>query len=275
MAHGCSHIHKPKRSSTAIARCADQQRSKGSLLRHRSQPKLRKVADMSAEYSSSFVQLPSQILVDPEITALDLRIYAILMDFGRKSRGFSQIGHQHLAKLTGTHPRTVGQSLKRLTMTGYVTVERIGLNRNDKIRCQKTVSRTGSKPTLKNVTPAALPHLIDIKKKRDRTSPPGLDKPSPAAKPSQASPDTARQVITTEAIQRHSGKTNTLLNQLRQDLRPQSMKAWFEDINIVSEDDDQVEIYTPKGRYAADWISDNYIGKLTKMAGKDVKIVCD
>ena len=230
---------------------------------------------MSAGYSSSFVQLPSQILTDPEITALDLRIYAILMDFGRKGRGFSQIGHQHLAKLTGTHPRTVGQSLKRLTMTGYVTVERIGLNRNDKIRCKKTVTRTGSKPTLKNVTPAALPHLIDIKKNRDRTSPPGLDKPEPPTKSSQASSHTPPDKLTIEAIQRHSGSTKSLLNQLQQDLRPQSFKAWFEDINVLSENSTQLEIYTPKGLYTADWISGNYLGKLTKMTGKDVKIVCD
>ena len=100
---------------------------------------------------ASFVQLPSEILIDPEISALDLRIYAICMDFGRKSRGFSQIGNRHLGRLVGKHPKTIAKSIKRLTELGYIKVERIGLNRNDRLRCKKTVKRDNAqklrKPT--------------------------------------------------------------------------------------------------------------------------------
>ena len=119
--------------------------------------------------ANSFVQLPSEILTDPDITALDLRIYAILMDFGRKGRGYSQIGHQYLGKLVGKHPKTVVKSIKRLAELGYITVERIGLNRNDRLRCKKTVKREKSDgtPTIhQEGAPKHHSSIIDISTKK-------------------------------------------------------------------------------------------------------------
>ena len=112
--------------------------------------------------TSSFVQIPSEILIDPEISALDLRIYCVLMDFGRRGRGFSQIGHKYLGRLVGKHPKTIAKSINRLAELGYISVERIGLNRNDRIRCRRTVQRENPTERIgknkKTTQPSVIPY---------------------------------------------------------------------------------------------------------------------
>ena len=228
--------------------------------------------------SSSFVQIPSELLTDPAISALDLRIYCILMDFGFKGgRGFSQIGHKHLGKLVGVCPGTIARRIKHLTQVGYISVSRTGLNRNDKIRCLKTVRRNEHSRQIKNKQPRSTPHLLDKKKKLlDRSRSPDSDWSKTDIEPSQTFTDTHQQARTLEAIELHSERTKTLLTRLRDDLRPQSFRSWFEDVFVAGETEDQVEICTPKGRYAANWIRENLtaeLAQLTEIAGKEVVIV--
>jgi len=228
--------------------------------------------------SSSFVQIPSELLTDPAITALDLRIYCILMDFGFKGRGFSQIGHKHLGKLVGAHPGTIARRIKRLTQAGYISVSRTGLNRNDKIRCRRTVRRSEHARPIKTKHPRSIPHLIDRKKKTNRSQAPDLEQSKTSTKPAQTTSDPCQQARTQEAIQQHSERTKTLLSRLRDDLRPQSFRSWFEDIFVASETADQVEICTPKGPYAAEWIRENLtaeLAQLTEIAGKEVVVVAE
>lgn len=238
--------------------------------------------------ANSFVQLPSEILLDPDITALDLRIYAICLDFGRKSRGFTQIGHQHLGRLVGKHPATIAISIKRLTELGYIKVERIGLNRNDRIRCQKTVqreTRTLCTDKIKKPTQPQVPHLVDKSTKEKYKEPPEIltptePKPTPY-EPPQASSDPHQQAKPSKDISIHSGTsaciktTEIILNQLRDDLAPRSFTTWFKDISVENETDNQIEILTPKGLYVADFIKSNYLAKLMDITGKDVVIVAD
>ena len=228
--------------------------------------------------SSSFVQIPSELLTDPAISALDLRIYCVLMDFGFKGRGFSQIGHKHLGKLVGAHPGTIARRIKRLTHAGYISVSRTGLNRNDKIRCRRTVRRSEHSRPIKTKHPRSTPHLIDRKKKTNRSQAPDLERSKTSTKHPQTTSDPCQQARTQEAIQQHSERTKTLLSRLRDDLRPQSFRSWFEDIFVSSETDDQVEICTPKGPYAADWIRENLtaeLAQLTEIAGKEVVVVTE
>lgn len=226
--------------------------------------------------SSSFVQIPSELLTDPAITALDLRIYCILMDFGFKGRGFSQIGHKHLGKLVGVCPGTIARRLKHLTHAGYISVTRTGLNRNDKIRCLKTVRRSEHSRPIKNKHPRSVPHLIDRKLKTNRSRSLDLEPTKTSMKPSKTLTDTHQQARTKEAIELHSERTKTLLSRLRDDLRPQSFRSWFEDTFVASETEDHVEICTPKGPYAASWIRENLtdeLAQLTEIAGKEVVVV--
>ena len=229
--------------------------------------------------SSSFVQIPSELLTDPAISALDLRIYCILMDFGFKGgRGFSQIGHKHLGKLVGVCPGTIARRIKHLTHAGYISVSRTGLNRNDKIRCLKTVRRSEHSRPIKTKHPRSIPHLIDIKKKTNRSQSPDLERSKTSTKPAQTTSDPRQQARTQEAIEQYSERTKTLLSRLRDDLRPQSFRSWFEDIFVAAETHDQVEICTPKGPYAAAWIRENLtdeLAQLTEIAGKEVVVVAE
>ena len=90
---------------------------------------------------ASFVQIPIALLDDTAISPLELRLYCILMRYGMEGRGFSQAGHRFLARKLDVHPQTIGRSIKNLEESGYISVEKICLNRNDKIRCLKTIKR--------------------------------------------------------------------------------------------------------------------------------------
>ena len=229
---------------------------------------------MPAEISTSFVQIPSELLTDPKISALDLRIYAILMDFGRKARGYSQIGHKYLGRLVGKHPQTIAKSLKRLTELGYISIDRIGLNRNDRIRCRKTVpSQNRSERKSKNKKTNRLsPLLLEDRstKKRYKASH-SNPKPTTDQKPSEALPNPLRSSIDIEAIHKHQPLTDRLSDRLNMALRPASVSYWFKDMAVINNDDDTMTISV--GRNQIDWIQEHYSKLLDKTAGKKVNIV--
>ena len=120
---------------------------------------------------AEFVQAPKEILSDRNITAIELRLYLILMEYGFE-RGYSQAGHKLLSHRANCHVKTVAKSLKRLQELGYITIERIGLNRPDKIRAKKTVKRDKNKPNevrsrresklpIKTSPPKVVPTIVD------------------------------------------------------------------------------------------------------------------
>ena len=90
---------------------------------------------------ASFVQIPIELLDDTAISPLELRLYCILMRYGMEGRGYSQAGHRFLARKLDVHPKTIAISLNNLQEAGYISISRVGLNRNDKIRCLKTIKR--------------------------------------------------------------------------------------------------------------------------------------
>ena len=229
---------------------------------------------MPAENSTSFVQISSELLTDPQISALDLRIYCILMDFGRRGRGFSGIGHKYLGRLVSKHPQTVAKSLKRLTQLGYISVERIGLNRADRIRCRKTVpnqNRSECRSRIKKTSRQSVPLLQDRStKKRYKTSH-SNPKSTTDQIPSEALPNPLRSSIDIEAIHKHQPLTDRLSDRLNMALRPASVSYWFKDMAVINNDDDTMTISV--GRNQIDWIQEHYSKLLDKSAGKKVNIV--
>jgi len=127
---------------------------------------------------AQFIQIPVELLSDRRVSALELRLYAILLRYGLEGRGFSQAGHRLLANNCSCHPKTIARCLKNLQSIGWITIERVGLNRNSKIRCLKTVQRPkpeGTKGSYQVKTPGRPPTTtIDRRKKRYRRGRDGL-----------------------------------------------------------------------------------------------------
>ena len=229
---------------------------------------------MPAETSISFVQIPSELLTDPKISALDLRIYCILMDFGRKARGYSQIGHKYLGRLVGKHPQTIAKSLKKLTELGYIDVERIGLNRADRIRCRKTVPNqnpTERRSKIKK-TSRQSPHLLQDRstKKIYKTNHSNPQATTDLIDDLRGS-GKASEGFKLEAILKHQPLTDRLSDRLNMALRPASVECWFKDMAVISDDDDTTTISV--GRNQVNWIQEHYSKLLDKTAGKKVNIV--
>lgn len=230
--------------------------------------------------SASFVQLPSEILIDPNITALDLRIYVICLDFGRKGRGFSQIGHQHLGRLVGKHPKTVAKSIKRLAELGYITVEKIGLNRNDRLRCKKTVKREKSDgtPTIRQGRKSAdPPTLVDKStkkryKERSAILPANQSKQTPN-NPPISTPYQQRSTQTIADILSHQPLTDHLTDQLSQKIRPASFNGYFKNMAVIEADDSSMTISLGQSGFISEWVSEHYSEILNRIADKKVNIV--
>ena len=231
--------------------------------------------------SASFVQLPSEILIDPNISALDLRIYAICLDFGRKSKGFTQIGHQHLGRLVAKHPQTIAKSIKRLTKLGYIKVERIGLNRNDRIRCQKTVRRENSTEVrservgkIKETSQHSVPHLVDKRKKKRYKEPsailPANQSKQTANNRPKTLPDQPRSTQTLADIKSHQPLTDRLSDQLSQAIRPATFTNFFKNMAVIEADEGSMTISVG---HQVDWVKEHYSDLLDEAADKKVNIV--
>ena len=231
--------------------------------------------------SASFVQLPSEILIDPNISALDLRIYAICLDFGRKSKGFTQIGHQHLGRLVAKHPQTIAKSIKRLTKLGYIKVERIGLNRNDRIRCQKTVRRENSTEVrservgkIKETSQHSVPHLVDKRKKKRYKEPsailPANQSKQTASTPPKTLPDQPRSTQTIAEAKSHQPLTDRLSDKLSQAIRPATFTNFFKNMAVIEDDEGSMTISVG---HQVEWIENHYSDLLDNLADKKVLIV--
>jgi len=120
---------------------------------------------------AQFIQIPVELLTDPQISALELRIYGILLRYGLEGSGRSMAGHRLLARNCNCHTRTIARSLKNLQSLGWITIKRRGLNLNDVIRCLKTVQRPKPdkpKSSYQETSSSQGPSIIDKKDKRYR-----------------------------------------------------------------------------------------------------------
>lgn len=70
----------------------------------------------------------------------------------------------------------------------------------------------------------------------------------------------------------HQRATAELLGHLKTQIRPKSYEVWFGNSWIEHETVNEVHFRSGKGIYVADWIKDNYIGKLERITGKQVRV---
>jgi len=216
----------------------------------------------------SFIQLESQIITDKNISPLELRLYMYLLDVGRKGRGFSVCGHRWLGEILGVHSQTIAKCLKNLTKFGYVSVERQGLNKPDKIRCRKTIkpqsrseSRDSNKKSRKDITPY---NSLNRSKKDIERDPPDrlVDKSKKRLSNDSNIPQRKVDKQRTEEVQ----------TTLQTHLRPKLYDLWFKSVEVIDSDNDLTEIRLNAGDIGYDHINKFYLNDLKTIIGTEVKI---
>ena len=170
-----------------------------------------------------------------------------------EGRGFSQAGHRFLAKKLNVHPQTIAISLKNLQEAGYISISRVGLNRNDKIRCLKTIKRE-KKEEIRSEPPHSIkkqpghsPPLLHNKRtnKRDITEGTTMVKErnykltaGGRIKNDYKNPYTpyiptpSDEKIT--PIPEYQAETDDLLSKIKENVRKQSYLGWFDGKIAVS-----------------------------------------
>ena len=214
-----------------------------------------------------FVQIPVEILRDNRITPIELKLYCILMKFGFEGTGHSQAGHDYLSKLVDCHKQTIAKSLKRLQELGYIEVERVGLNRNDKIFCLKTVknqkktkSRSESKPVVKKTEPDSSPSISNNRTKEYRS----IDQKSDGSK-TDSSNDHSDQ------IRIHREDTETLLAAITERNNP-TMTTMLRSSYVIDSSEEEITLSIPDD-FTKDYIDQHYLPLLKNIVGKEVSLV--
>ena len=213
-----------------------------------------------------FVQIPVEILKDSNITPIELKLYCILMKFGFEGTGHSQAGHDYLSKLVGCHKQTIAKSLKRLQELGYIDVERVGLNRNDKIFCLKTVknqkktkSRSECKPVVKKPEPDSSPSISNNRTKEYRS----IDQKSDVSK-TDCSNDHSEQ------IQIHREDTENLLAAITERNNP-TMTNLLRSSCVINSSEEEITLLMPDD-FTKDYVEQHYVPLLKNIVGKEVNL---
>lgn len=226
--------------------------------------------------SKTFVQLPSDLLIDRDVSATELRLYAILMDLGYKGRGFSQAGNRYLAKLCNCHEKTVAKSLKHLEDLGWLRIVRIGLNRNNKIHCLRTVRKDKNVPIKSRNQLGS--HTIN-RKKIKRTIEVGAapEVSNSVKKPPKTPPKNQEEIRHRDEVR--AGKaddyqemTNALQNGLQQACRETSWNMWLKDLVIVGKDEKLSVSVGKDTDFELSWVQEHYSHLIEAVAGEEVAL---
>ena len=230
---------------------------------------------------ASFVQIPIELLDDPAISPLELRLYCILMRYGMEGRGWSQAGHRFLGQKLGVHPKTIAISLNNLQEAGYISISRVGLNRNDKIRCLKTIKREKKEEIRRECThsikkePGHSPPLLHNKRtnKRDisggiKMAPKYTDENNPYIPYIPLKTD---EIIT--PVHENQAETAEILAEIKKKLRKRIFEGWFDGkIAISYSDSKRIEVNCI-GDFEKEWLKDNYKSLIERISGKKVSFV--
>jgi len=213
--------------------------------------------------ANTFVQIPSELITDTSVSPLELRLYILLMDLGFKGRGFSFAGHKYLGKLLDSHPQTIAKSLKNLCELGWIKVTRVGLNRNDKIRCLKTVQKEKrSEPpvSIKNKG-SHIGHSINRINKEKIIE--GTIQKTTVDKYKTTPP-------TPIPIPKYQDDTRQLLSLIEQAIQPKSYSYWFQDKVTISYVDETSINISCLNNTNIQWLKRHYTDILNKITGKKV-----
>ena len=222
---------------------------------------------------AKFIQIPVELLSDSQVSALELRLYAVLLRYGLEGAGWSQAGHQLLGKNCNCHPKTIARCLQNLQALGWITIQRVGLNRNSKIRCLKTVQKQkldGANTTYQEKTPQLPSTSSDKKYKKYRRTKPHLSdvqeppphKPQRVVSKPQNTESRCVDVQFKEAQQ-------ALTTELSKNIRPASLH-WFQ--NAIITDDDAEKLTISLGHDQVGWVEEQYSALLEGLMRKKITL---
>lgn len=220
---------------------------------------------------ANFIQIPVELLTDPQVSALELRIYGILLRYGLEGSGRSMAGHRLLARNCNCHTSTIARSLKNLQSLGWITIRRRGLNLNDEIRCLKTVKKPKpNKLKAAHQEPASsqVPSIIDKRKKRyrrDRVTLTDIQRTPPGQPQGSASkPGCAKNRMVQEELKEVQA---TLTTTLEENIRKAGL-YWFQDAIVTDDTADALTISV--GNDHVGLVQEQYSGLLDKLMSKKV-----
>ena len=217
--------------------------------------------------ANTFVQIPSALLTDKAVSALELRLYCVLMDLGFKGRGFSQAGHQYLGRLLDTHPQTIAKCLKNLRQLGWICVDRVGLNRNDKIRCLKTVQkekRSEPRVSVKDNT-SHIGHSTNRKKNKKRIE---VDVPKLEPEVRKTTPPDPRRA---ERSKGYSEANNAFHKLFETSIRPSTYKTYYESLLVV--EDGEKLLISAENEAQMNFINGCHKAHIEEVIGRKVEMV--
>ena len=238
--------------------------------------------------SAKFVQIPVEIISDPNITPLQMKLYCLLMRFGYEGRGWSQCGHALLARYCNAHPQSIAKSLKALQTLGYISVQRIGLNKPDKIFCLKTYKKDGrsdTKPNIKNKRKGIAPSISKNRSTTNRTmghvdnlvqngkTNTDIGSVDDPLKPSVALPIGHITTQIKPPTKEHQPLTNELKQRVANSVRPASYSYLFKDLIVVENGSDKLTISAQRDAFSTDFIKKNYEKVLKQLADKPIELI--
>lgn len=215
-----------------------------------------------------FVQIPVEILEDPRITPIEFRLYCILMRFGFEGTGFSQAGHDLLSKKVGCHKQTIAKSLKRLQIFGLIEIQRVGLNRNDKIFCLKTIKGK------KKPKPLSASKSVVKKSESDRSPSYSNNRTKDYRRPATETDSILRrsETISTQDKKVDKERTIAVHNRLQEQMRIDSYNIWLKDAEVITDNENSMEIRLNSGIIGYDFVRDNYLSDLESILGKSIEL---
>ena len=197
-----------------------------------------------------------------------------------------------MAKKLGIHPQTIAISLKNLQEAGYISISRVGLNRNDKIRCLKTIKREKKEEIRMECThsikkePGHSPPLLHNKRtnKRDITEGTTMlkerdykitaggriknDYKNPYG---PYIPHPTDEKIT--PIPSYQAETDDLLSKIKENVRKQSYSFWFDGkIALSYVDNKRIEV-SCTDITRREWVEENYKSLIERLSGKKASFV--
>lgn len=228
--------------------------------------------------AASFAQILKEIIEDPNISAIEYRLYSLLMSYGFE-RGYSQAGQDFLAKKLNIHIKTVAKSLKRLEELEYITVTKLGHNRNDEIRCKKTVKwdkeeaqkQENTKPTrskwrepkqpARTGNKMATPYNIIDRKKINRDI-----EAVPPSHLTSGSFGTEKEKLHQETICVDSKATTDLHRALQENMLEKSYNTWLKDAQVL----ENGEVKLNGSIVCYDWVDKHYREKIEALMEREV-----
>jgi hypothetical protein len=196
------------------------------------------------------------------------------MDLGYKGRGFSQAGTRYLAKLCNCHEKTVAKSLKHLEELGWLRIVRIGLNRNNKIHCLRTVRKDENVPikSRNEMGNHSTNRKKNIKPIEVSTEPDAFvnSETTPQTPPKNDEEIRQRDEIRACRADEYQERTKSLQDGLQQATRETSWNMWLKDLVIVG-NGERLSVSVGKDTdFELEWVQKHYGHLIEAAAGEEV-----